>query len=128
MNKDFNKRDEILFGVYNKDAYKYGGIRHFENLDADTLKQLLDEGFIEPEEVQNYSPTTMEFYEFISAHPNFTAHGYAVSPNRDDYRITLEGIECHESCDAKTMREFIELCRFADELSMNDEYMYAWWD
>ena len=128
MNKDFNKRDEILFGVYNKDAYKYGGIRHFKNLDVDALKHLLDEGFIDPEEAQNDSPTTMEFYEFISAHPNFTAHGYAVSPDRDDYRITLEGIECYESCDTKTIRDFIELCRFADELSVNDGCMYAWWD
>lgn len=128
MNKDFNKRDEILFGVYNKDAYKYGGIRHFKNLDVDALKHLLDEGFIDPEEAQNDSPTTMEFYEFISAHPNFTAHGYAVSPDRDDYRITLEGIECYEPCDVKTIRDFIELCRFADELSVNDECMYAWWD
>ena len=128
MNKDFNKRDEILFGGYSEDAYKYGGIRHFEYLDVDTLKQLIDEGFIDPEECQNDSPTTMEFYEFMKKYPDFTAHGYAVSPVRSDYRITLEGIECSEPYTNETLRDFVELCRFADEFCVNQSYAYAWYD
>ena len=127
MNKNIKERDEILFGEYKPDAYRYGGIRYFSRLDVSTLKRLIDANYIELDECQNYSPTTEDFCNFMETHPEFTDHGYAISDKRDDYRITIEGIESDEKCkDPETVEEFIALCRFADEFNLNTPY--AWWD
>ena len=48
--KNIRKRDEIIFGNYDPDAYM-GGIRIFEDMSYDTLKQLVDEGFVDVEEI-----------------------------------------------------------------------------
>lgn len=126
MNKNVKRRDKILFGSADVD-YKFGGIEHFRGIDCDTLEQLLEEDFIDPEECQNCSPSTEEFFEFMKRHPEFTAHGYAVSPKRSDYRITIEGIESDEDCNnQEVLEDFIGLCRFADEFCIHPPY--AWWD
>ena len=126
MNKNIKERDKIIFGKYEPDAYKYGGIHHFNGLDHYRLQKLIDKDFIDPEECQNYSPSTEEFLDFMKDHPEFTAHGYAVSIDRDDYRVTLEGIESDERMDYETMVDFVELCRLADDFCLDTPY--AWWD
>ena len=127
LNTNIKERDTILFGEYDPSAYKYGGIRHFEYLDYPTLQKLVDKKFIDPEGCQNYSPSTGDFLAFMEAHPEFTAHGYAIGLNRDDYRITIEGIESDEIfSDVGTLEEFVGLCRFADYFCLNPPY--AWWD
>lgn len=128
MNKEnVNERDMILFGEpYDKAKYQYGGVRHFSELTAEELKELVDKDFIDLEECQNCSPTTQDFMEFLEEHPEFTAHGYAVSPERSDYRITLEGIKSEVEPDMDILEAFIEFCRFADDFSIHP--LYAWWD
>ena len=126
MNKNVKRRDEILFGTADID-YKFGGTQYFRGIDCNILEQLLEEDFIDPEECQNCSPSTEEFFEFMKKHPEFTAHGYAVSPDRSDYRITIEGIEADEDCNnQEALEDFIGLCRFADEFCIHPPY--AWWD
>lgn len=126
-NKNVKKRDEFLFHGYNPDNYKFGGICDFSNLDAKDIKYLLDMKFIDPDECQNCSPTTLEIYEFIKKHPNFYAFGYAVSPDREDYRITLVGIYSNKDVSKEELMDFVEFAHYADELDVRPKCR-AWWD
>ena len=125
LNKDVNRRDQIVFGEpYNKSDYKFGGIVRFREMDLETLDTLFKENFIDPNETQNDSPTTLEIFEFMKAHPDFTCHGYAVSPERDDYRISIEGVEYHGELNVDMMIDFLQMFRFADSLQIDREELY----
>ena len=122
-----DQRDMILFGEpYNEEKY-FGGVRHFDGMTADEYSRLFAIGAIDPEDSQNCAPAAWEIYEFIKEHPSFTAHGYVVSPERDDHRISLEGVDgTYESIEE--MQDFITLFRFADEFSISNGEAYAWFD
>jgi len=49
---------------------------------------------------------------------------------RDDYRVTIEGLECNEHCDEETVKKFKRFCKNADDKSINlkKPYFYSWWD
>jgi len=127
MNYDVNKRDNIVFGEdYCKEKYM-GGVRHFEWLDYTTIKRLMDEDFLDPDDCYNNSPTAKEFADFLEGYKDFTAFGYAISPERADYGVTIEGIESDRTFKLLAeAEEFIHLCRFADSFSLHTPY--AWWD
>ena len=130
LNADIKRRDEILFGSFNPSMYLLGGIRHFET-DRSTIEKLIDEGFADPDERQNDSPSIKEFLEYTEDHDLITFSGYAVSGDRHDYRVTIEQINAVID-DPDTLTKFVELFRYADELNL--EYvdggynMRAWWD
>lgn len=125
-NYDDKRRCEIIGLSY---PPKYlGGCEHFERLPLDDLNLLLDEGFIDPEECQNCSPTTMEFKEFMEMYPGVTLHGYIVSPERSDYRVTIEGFEYHGNVSKEMLKMFIDKFRFADDFTCDDDYLYCWFD
>lgn len=127
LNKDYKRRDSIIFGRYCKELYKFGGIRHFEGLDVIRLKMLLDENFIDPGDRQNLAPSVKEIYEFMKMYPSYKAHGYAVSIDRDDYRVSIEGVEKGSPEDSlKEYIEYMQLFRYADEF--NNGTMYCWFD
>lgn len=133
MNKDVKRRDEIIWGDYNEKRYLSGGCARFD-ITAEKMKQLIDEDFVDLQENQNESPTTEEFMNAILGCEDWVQfEAYAISPDRDDYRITIEGIDIwipapHEY----DMCRFVEEFRYADEFSLNaDENGYhlrAWWD
>lgn len=126
-NKDWEKRDKLIFGEANIEKYKWGGIYHFEKMDVDTLKALLDEKFADPEGQQNCAPCIKDIYDFMVDHPNFVAHGYAVSPERDDYRVSIEGVDgTYVEKDMETIKDFTDLFRYADEFSLDD--LWCWFD
>ena len=126
FNYDDKRRCEIVGLSY---PPKYlGGCQSFEQLTLDRLILLLDEGFIDPEEYQNCSPDTMEFKAFLDAYPEATVHGYMVSPQRDDYRITIEGMEYHGEVSKQMLYDFIEMFRTADDFTFHDDYLYCWFD
>ena len=136
MNKDVETRDKIIFGNYNPDRYKSGGVRRFE-CDAGKLRELHRQGFIDDNEAQNESPTTKEFLEFLdSINDKNVSVGfecYAVSPDRFDYRITIEGINLLiEETDYETLTSVISNFRNADEFDVNHVdsgyEIRAWWD
>jgi len=83
-------RDGILFGEAGP-TYS-GGTCPFAGIDFYALDMLIQMGVIALDECQNNSPTVQEFKAFLSEHPEFQAHGYAVSAERKDYRVTLEGL------------------------------------
>lgn len=126
FNRNFELRDEIL-GI-EKDWTVQNEIKYLDEINLDKLEMLLLNGFIDPNDSQNESPTTKTFYEFMNRFPKVLAHGYAVSPYRDDYRITIEGLHVNEADVTKEMKtQFFDLCKDADDYYDKDE-LYSWWD
>lgn len=126
LNYDQNRRDEILFAGH---TLRYsGGIERFDHLTLDRLELLVAENFIDLEGSQNCSPTAGEFLDFMRVYPMVMAHGYAVSNERSDYRVTLEGLQCPAAKVTEELRlAFVDLCRCADDISFRGA-LYAWWD
>ena len=58
-------------------------------------------------------------------HTELKAHGYVVSPDRDDYRVSIEGLQYSGEVSAELMVEFVELCRYADEFSATLSGLYC---
>ena len=126
LNRDAATRDKMIFGEFNPDEY-HGGIRYFEGLKLDTLKALLEKNFIEATESQNGAPTTEQILNFIEHYPDYTVHGYTVSPERSDYRITLEGVEKGDGADSpQELQDFTQLFKDADFI--DSATMYCWFD
>ena len=126
--KNEPKRDEIIFGSYDKEAYS-GGIRQFEEMTYNTLKQLIDEGFVDLEERQNCAPTIKELMDFAEkwGKESYRFGGYVVSADRDDYRVSIDTFT--KNCEFESFAErdaFADLANEADELDL--DYAYAWWD
>lgn len=131
LNADANARDMILFGKpYEVDNY-HGGIRYFNNLSLENLEKMVGLQMISPSESQQSdSPTTEDFLNFAKGHGHVTFHGYAVSPDRNDYRVTIEGVEVAPddpaNSDISFVRAFFEAFRWADEFHMVP--LYCWYD
>lgn len=137
MNKaEENKRNDILSRAFlekhkNESPMQpkwSGGVRRFKDLSLAELQQLVFHGFIELDECQNNSPKTATFLDFMKKFGQVRAHGYAVSADRPDARVTLEGISCYGDITNELMLEFEALCSDADELTVCDKFLYAWWD
>lgn len=132
MNMNVAERDEILFGGYDPEQY-YGGIRHF-NSDIATIKTLMSKDFIDPDDCQNYSPSAEEFVKIAETEGVDAAFGgYAVSPNRSDYRITITDITVEfDAGNTDLLIDMIGHLRYADEFNMSINngkcQIYAWWD
>lgn len=126
LNKREKQRDNIIFGEHNTRAYT-GGIRRFENLPLGKLEELINSNFIDTRDRQNAAPTIKDIYEFMKKYPAYTAHGYAVTIKRDDYRVSLEGVSKERGADSpQELADFTELFKFADEFSTSP--MYCWFD
>lgn len=136
FNKDFVTRDKILAPYFTEKAFG-GGICHFQNLPLEVLKKLVKLKFADPEETQNDSPSIAEFINFMQhiseSYPNpetlITAHGFAVSQNRSDYCISVEGLEITSS-DNLALGEFSDfgIGAKADECDVNQVCGRIWWD
>lgn len=102
-------------------------ILRYEGLNVEGLRLLLEKGFADPEERQNCAPPIQDIYDFMCQHPGFTAHGYIVTPNRADYRVSIEGVECcdYDSSDAEA---FSALFHDADDFVVEDGNLYCWYD
>lgn len=126
-NRNVDQRDMYLFNEpFISDDY-FGGIKHFDALNANDIEWLMQNGFLDANEGQNKSPSTIEFLEFLKKYPHYVAFGYAVSPDRFDYGITITGIKS-----AKTTNDKIEMGDFAKFGKNADEFRTAppraWWD
>lgn len=131
MNMNYNRRNEIMDGLLGD---SYGGIQRFSGLTAEKLSLLVKEKFADPTETQNNSPTISDFLNFLKKNPGFTAHGYVVLPEREDYRVSIEGVEWSgtESLSPKSMQEFVDMFRDADEFILNmvgpNPSAWCWYD
>lgn len=101
---------------------------HFEGVDVKALKTLMKKRLLEPENTQNDSPTNEQFIKFMEKHPEVTAHGYMVGSRRSDARISIEGLSYKGKVSDKLALAFTKFCRQADELEVEKNYLYSWWD
>lgn len=127
---EYNQKDRRRCALLNiTGTYVNGGIEHFDNLSADTLQTLIDEGFADPDDTQNNSPSLQEILDFIREYPDFKAHGYAVSPERSDYRVSLEGVEGTVYRPSDAFSAFVETFDGADTFEISKSgNCYAWYD
>ena len=103
-------------------------ITHFKGLALANLEKLLAEKFADPEEQQNDCPPISEIFEFMQRNPDFTAHGYAVSIKRQDYRVSVEGVELDRPPTRDEIVDFVKTFRFADDLDVEDNRLHCWFD
>ena len=122
------KRRCEIFGWRYPEEYRMGGTRRFKGVDAETIKVLFQEGFLDKGDTQNCSPTAEEFSELMSKYPNVLAHGYVVSPDRGDCRVTIEGIEYKGDVATDMMLDLVNVCRFAETFDLSKDGFYCWYD
>jgi hypothetical protein len=120
-------REEIVFGESIDWSEVSGGVRRFRGLDAEDGQRLIDEGYLDPEGRQNYSPPARDMVEFALENGG-TLDGYVVSPNRGDARVSLEGLGVPaRNCDAETIAAFARKFRHADEFHADTEHGCSCW-
>lgn len=128
MNKDYERREQIIFGE-SYDSKKYpGGCRDFMGMTVETLQQLVDEKFADTEDNQNYAPTLGELLEYGKTHKGVTFGGYAIEVARDDYRVSIDTIDQDFNEDANASIDFSNAFHAADEFTVAKESGHAWWD
>ena len=69
-----------------------------------------------------------EFREFLIQYPKFKAHGYIVTPDREDFRVSLEGLEVEEDLTTEEILAFSNKFHNADEFTVTNNYARCWWD
>jgi len=120
--RDYTVRSNVL-GVDTSGDYTT-----IDRFTLDQLRTLLKAGLLDPEEQQNEAPTIRELMEFMEKWPGVYAHGYTIGGERDDARVSLEGLACAEvDVTQDLLRAFVMLCRGADELDIEGD-LRAWWD
>lgn len=125
LNKDSKTRD----GILGLDAARgFGGIKRFEGATFDTLRDLERRNFLHAEEAHNGAPSIGEIMAFLYRHPDFTAHGYAVDPERDDYRISLEGVSLDRKPSFEELSDFARAFRHADDFRIAEDGLFCWFD
>ncbi len=127
-----NARERIIFERdYDSKDYQHGGVCYFEEISAETAEKLLDEGYLLPDDRQNDSPSAGEFVDFIMQHgpEKWYLHGYVISPERLDTRVTITGIGCRNNTDQRTETDFIMANRYAQRLVCEEDgTLYCWYD
>ena len=134
----YTRRDAILAPFFAKsDAYYQqrlgytgsggSGCRSFKGLILKALERLSRMGLAD-EGPWNNCPGNASFLWFMRRHPSWTAHGYAVSPEREDVRITIEGLEKSGRVGARERAEFREGLGRADEFEASARYARCWYD
>ena len=122
-------RDSIIGeDNFEKSAYSGGGIRYFWNLTLAQLTELIELEFCDPTGSQNDSPTAELFCKFMKKFPFLRAHGYVVHRDRDDYRMTIEGLRFKGKVSREQVAAFRKFCTGADDLSTDNNILYSWWD
>lgn len=126
-----NEREQMIFHEDYDERNYHGGIRSFEKLDLATAASLLQKGYLSLDEQQNNSPTVREILEFCMTHElekKWTLHGYAVSRDRADIRVSIEGIDGTGSFSVDTIIDFSQLFRDADEFHIDRTSAHCWYD
>lgn len=133
----WNTREHMIFGEdYKPENYGIRGslIRRFKGMSIVTAEALIAQGFLDPKETQNDSPTVREFIDFAKEHldADFKFHGYVVGPEREDCRVSFDGIESSkDEISKETLLDFVKtfLVKYhADDMDVNDDWLMCWYD
>lgn len=120
LDKNAQERNLIIFG---RPIVDYGGgIARFDGLTTDQLQRLVLENYISLDDRQNESPDVETMLRaglrMEKAGATITYTGYAVTPTRSDYRVSIEGMIV-EDATIDVLQDFLELHRWADELEFD---------
>jgi hypothetical protein len=130
-NQSLEERDNFVkencCGVESRGGTEGYDIFSFEGMDYKTAQTCIKNGWLDPKETQNDSPSVKEIIDFLKANPSFTAIGYVVSPKRPDTRISFEGVIATKEPSVKEYREYVNTFRHADEFDSGMPYR-AWFD
>ena len=124
-NRDDKRRCEIL---KTDGTYGMGGTESIQSVTLQQLKDLEKEGFLDPEMTQNDSPSIGGIMDFMEENPRALAFGYIVSPTRDDYRVSLEGVIIPGPLSVNEVMAFANYFRYADEFDLDSNGARAWYD
>ncbi|NOU99319.1 hypothetical protein [Paenibacillus planticolens] len=128
-NMNYEERDKLL-GISGEWEVGSGfkSVRKFDFINIGILKQLVDDRFIDPDESHNSSPSIEKIFNFMTKYPRVLAKGYATSPLRRDYRVSLDTLFVPKSHVTMTLKQdFVEFCTRPNEFEMKGN-LYAWWD
>jgi hypothetical protein len=129
INRDYKLRDAILqIDVdWERDEFR-GDLMHFDAIDIVQFKGLLVNRFINPNDIWNNAPSVRSFFTFMAENPGTRAHGYAISPFREDYRITIEGLLVAPDDATSEIRDaFKNFSETADDVKIG-AMLWCWWD
>lgn len=135
FNRDWQTRDSLIFGKplpwHQQDLF-FGGCKRFDSLSVDQLRQLLVLRFADPQGTTNASPSTQDFLAFAQIQAGlgfrFVFEGYAIRPERQDYRVTIDAIAYEGEATDDVVQAFQEFSLTADELEIAPNLLRAWWD
>jgi hypothetical protein len=134
MKSDYKQRDLILKAFFTTKEY-VGGTKRFNHLPLELLELLVLEGHTDHEDRQNDAPSIRELLVIAKQMKEkgytFSFGGYAVSQEREDYRVSIDTIEIkyyfdnYNYVNNKTIVNFFEK---ADEKTIEEGYMRFWYD
>jgi hypothetical protein len=131
---DHRQRDLILKGFFTDKDY-IGGSRRFSNLPLELLELILLENHTDHNEKHNNAPSIRDLIIFAKQMNEkgyyFFFNGYAISPKRDDYRVSIDTINIKYYFDNsnhlnnKIIEKFF---KDADEKDLDNGTMRFWYD
>ena len=125
-----NRDDVLRQSIMGVDArYEMGGTERFEGMTLEVLNELVRNNFVDLAHSFNESPTVSYFKNFMEQYPNegLTAHGFLISPEREDYHVSIEGLEA-SSTNADFIFDFAKTFNNADELNSKCGKQRCWYD
>jgi hypothetical protein len=133
FNRDFERRNAMLQPFLSTEGpfAELGvaaNIFYFRDVPAEVVARLLAERFMDPDQRQNASPSSAEFLAFMQRHPGVLAHGYATSIEREDYRVSIEGVSYTGAASDELRRDAVRLFGSADECRVDGAGLYVWYD
>ncbi|MEU4164068.1 hypothetical protein [Actinoplanes sp. NPDC026670] len=128
FNRDAARRDSMLpfLDLLGNGETFTGGAGFFGPLDAAGLATLFDERWLDPDDRQNAAPSAWDIFQFVCDHPGTHAQGYAISLDREDYRVSLETVWAPEIDDV-LRADAVEFCVDADAVETSD-HLECFWD
>ena len=126
-----DEREQIVFHrEYNPKFYQRGGIARYKDVPFSAIKILAEKGYLNLDEMMDRGATVQDFINFVEKHDpeNWTFHGYVVSPDRRDRRVSIEGIESKSEPSKETLIDFLLEFRMADELDVENGVAFCWYD
>ena len=130
---DYKKRDQIIFGSNPPEHYD---CKRF-TCEKEKIETLVKEGFLDPKEYQNCSPTTQDFLDYTEGFEDYGIETkftcYVIEPERDDTRVTIEGVnfivpETAYDQVAYIVEVFHDADVFTVEHAWSNYYIHTWWD
>lgn len=126
------RRAQIIYGgQVEPPADENSDISYFRHMSVETARQLIAEGFLDPEERHGRAPRAEEMLSFCEgeAGAHWYLHGFVVSAERADSRVALEGIGSDAPPDPAQRARLSQAFQDADILiAEENKECYCWYD